>query len=39
MVGHQIAGGLDDRLPQQALKDAPEAIDLALKFFAEHPLG
>jgi hypothetical protein len=39
MVGHQIAGGLDDRLPQQELKDAPDAIDLALKFFAEHPLG
>ena len=38
-MGHQIAGGRDDRLPRQALKDSPDAIDLALKFFAEHPLS
>jgi polyhydroxybutyrate depolymerase len=37
-MGHQIAGGLDDRLPHQAMRDAPDATKLALKFFAEHSL-
>jgi polyhydroxybutyrate depolymerase len=37
-MGHQISGGLDDHLPGQPLKSSPDAIDLALKFFAEHSL-
>jgi polyhydroxybutyrate depolymerase len=36
-LGHQIAGGRDDRLPDQPLKSAPDAIALALAFFAAHP--
>jgi polyhydroxybutyrate depolymerase len=37
-MGHQIAGGNDNRLPQQTMKDTPDAMDLALKFFADHPM-
>ena len=37
-LGHQIAGGEDDRLPDQALCDQPDAVALALKFFRAHPM-
>lgn len=37
-MGHQIAGGLDDHLSSQPLKSAPDAMDLALKFFTQHSL-
>ena len=37
-MGHQIAGGRDDRLPDQATRDAPDAIAMALAFFDAHPM-
>jgi len=37
-LGHQIAGGEDDRLPGQALRDQPDAVALALEFFRAHPM-
>jgi polyhydroxybutyrate depolymerase len=37
-LGHQIAGGGDDHLPHQALRGQPDAIKLALEFFAAHPM-
>jgi poly(3-hydroxybutyrate) depolymerase len=37
-MGHQTAGGDDDRLPGQARRDSPDAVAMALKFFADHPL-
>jgi polyhydroxybutyrate depolymerase len=36
-LGHQIAGGSDDRLPEQAMRAAPDAVQMALEFFALHP--
>ena len=39
-MGHQIAGGRDDRLPEQAhVGPEPDAVRLALEFFAEHPIS
>jgi polyhydroxybutyrate depolymerase len=35
-MGHQIAGGRDDRLPRQAMRSEPDAVAMALAFFAEH---
>jgi hypothetical protein len=35
-MGHQIAGGHDDRLPHQAMRSEPDAAAMALSFFAEH---
>ncbi|HXQ11982.1 MAG TPA: PHB depolymerase family esterase [Caulobacteraceae bacterium] len=37
-MGHQIAGGRDDRLPGQAMRDQPDAIAMALQFFNGHPM-
>jgi polyhydroxybutyrate depolymerase len=37
-MGHQIAGGTDDRLPHQAMKNTPDAVGLALTFFLAHPM-
>jgi len=37
-LGHQIAGGTDDRLPGQALRDTPDSVELALRFFLDHPM-
>lgn len=37
-MGHQIAGGDDDHLPQQAMRDQPDAVGMALEFFAAHPM-
>lgn len=37
-MGHQIAGGDDNHLPQQAMRAEPDAIALALSFFAAHPM-
>jgi len=33
-MGHQIAGGTDDHLPGQARKSSPDAVAMALEFFA-----
>jgi polyhydroxybutyrate depolymerase len=35
-LGHQIAGGGDDRLPGQAMRAQPDAVGMALEFFARH---
>ena len=35
-MGHQIAGGRDDRLPHQTMRSEPDAVAMALSFFAEH---
>ena len=37
-MGHQIAGGADDYLPHQATRDQPDAVSMALEFFAAHPI-
>ena len=37
-MGHQIAGGHDDHLPDQAMRDQPDAIAMALGFFLDHPM-
>jgi polyhydroxybutyrate depolymerase len=37
-LGHQIAGGLDNGLPRQAMRSEPDGISLALQFFAAHPM-
>lgn len=37
-MGHQIAGGNDNGLPHQRIKDTPDAINMALQFFVDHPL-
>ncbi|HEV2976356.1 MAG TPA: PHB depolymerase family esterase [Casimicrobiaceae bacterium] len=37
-LGHQIAGGNDDHLPHQALLPRPDAVAVALEFFARHPM-
>lgn len=37
-MGHQIAGGNDNGLPHQRIKDAPDTINMALQFFVDHPL-
>jgi polyhydroxybutyrate depolymerase len=37
-MGHQIAGGNDDRLAHQTMKETPDAIGLALSFFIAHPM-
>jgi poly(3-hydroxybutyrate) depolymerase len=37
-MGHQIAGGADDHLPNQAMRNEPDAIKLALQFFGAHPI-
>jgi polyhydroxybutyrate depolymerase len=37
-MGHQIAGGGDDRLPQQRLVAQPDAVAMALAFFDAHPM-
>ncbi|MBV9331398.1 MAG: hypothetical protein JOZ55_07580 [Alphaproteobacteria bacterium] len=37
-MGHQIAGGDDDHLAEQAMRSEPDAIALALAFFAAHPM-
>jgi polyhydroxybutyrate depolymerase len=36
--GHQIAGGLPNRLPQQVLQPKPDTVALALEFFGAHPM-
>jgi len=38
-MGHQIAGGRDDRLPSQAMRAAPDAVAMALRFFSDRSLG
>ena len=38
-MGHQIAGGGDDLLPDQAMRNAPDAVGMALKFFTDLSLG
>ena len=38
-MGHQIAGGGDNHLPDQALSPAPDAVAMALKFFADQALS
>ena len=38
-MGHQIAGGSDDRLPGQPLKSSPDAVAMALEFFARSVPG
>ncbi len=35
-MGHQIAGGRDDRLPDQAMRAQPDAVAMALAFFAQR---
>jgi len=37
-MGHQIAGGKDDRLPHQALRSTPDSVKLAFEFFLAHPM-
>lgn len=37
-LGHQVAGGRDDRLPRQTLIDRPDAVAMALQFFNDHPI-
>jgi polyhydroxybutyrate depolymerase len=37
-MGHQIAGGEDDRLPGQPMRAQPDAVGMALSFFLEHPM-
>jgi polyhydroxybutyrate depolymerase len=37
-MGHQIAGGRDDHLPGQAMRDQPDAVGMALSFFLDHPM-
>jgi polyhydroxybutyrate depolymerase len=37
-MGHQIAGGGDDHLPGQPMRDQPDAIAMALTFFNDHPM-
>jgi polyhydroxybutyrate depolymerase len=38
-MGHQIAGAGDDRLPGQAMRAAPDAVAMALRFFTDLSLG
>src|SRR6202158_2595968 len=37
-MGHQIAGGADNHLPDQPMRDSPDAVAMAIKFFAAHPM-
>jgi len=37
-MGHQIAGGNDDRLPHQKMKNTPDAVGQALSFFLDRPM-
>jgi hypothetical protein len=37
-MGHQIAGGADNNLPDQPMRDEPDAITMAIKFFVAHPM-
>lgn len=37
-MGHQIAGGADNHLPDQAMRNEPDATTLALQFFSAHPM-
>ena len=37
-MGHQIAGGNDDHLPDQPMRATPDAVAMALVFFTSHPM-
>jgi len=37
-MGHQIAGGNDDHLPQQAMAAKLDSVQMALEFFQDHPI-
>jgi hypothetical protein len=34
-MGHRIAGGHNDRLPHQSMRAEPDAVEMALAFFAD----